>query len=169
MRPSILSPIRQCSSIPSRATRCSPYKPTTTFTLKPAHQRQFVNSSFQPEPQSLTATRTLSFPASSLYTVIADIDAYSSFLPFLTTSKVTQWSNVDSKFGKKWPQEAELRVGYGGYEESFQSKVYCVPGSIVEAVAGQARPTIGKDMLEHHTGGETSKAGTDTRKSLLVC
>ncbi|KAI9704091.1 MAG: hypothetical protein M1836_006952 [Candelina mexicana] len=160
MRPSILSPIRQCSIILPR-TRCSPYKPASSSLPTTAHHRQFMNSSFEPEPQSLFATRTLSFPASSLYTVIADIDAYSSFLPFLTTSKVTQWSNTDSKIGKKWPQEAELCVGYGGYEETFQSKVFCVPGSIVEAVAGQAKPTIAKEMLDHHTGGETSKAAAE--------
>ncbi|KAI9724563.1 MAG: hypothetical protein M1812_000631 [Candelaria pacifica] len=161
MRPSLLSPLRQCSINLPRATQCTPCKPTTFPFLKPTQQRYFISSSFQPEPQSLTATRTLSFPASALYTVIADIDAYSSFLPFLTTSKVTQWSNTDAKIGKKWPQEAELRVGYGGYEEAFQSKVYCVPGSIVEAIAGQAKPTIEKEKLEHHTGGETSEAVLD--------
>ena len=38
--------------------------------------------------------------------------------------------------------EGELEIGWGGYEESFRSRVYCVPERIVEAVGGEATTSV---------------------------
>lgn len=104
------------------------------------------------EAQSLSATRILPYKSTSLYTLISDVDSYSSFLPYCQESKVTKWSAPD-KDGNKWPSEADLKVGWGGYEETFTSKLLCVPGSIVEALGGEAKTTIPRGDVEHH--GET--------------
>lgn len=41
-------------------------------------------------------------------------------------------------------------VGWKGLEETFRSKIYCVPGSIVEAVGGRGVTTLRKDLIQHH-------------------
>jgi len=101
------------------------------------------------EAQSLTATRILPYNSTSVYTLIADIDSYSTFLPYCLESKVIKWSAPD-KDGKRWPSEADLKVGWGGYEESFTSRLFCVPGSIVEALGGEATTTLSKSDLKHY-------------------
>ncbi|TVY27835.1 Coenzyme Q-binding protein coq10, mitochondrial [Lachnellula hyalina] len=101
------------------------------------------------EAQTLTATRILPYNSKSLYTLIADIDSYSSFLPYCLSSRVTKWSAPD-KDGKRWPSEADLKVGWGGYEETFTSRLFCVPGSIVEALGGEAITSLPRADLEHH-------------------
>lgn len=104
------------------------------------------------EPTSLTATRILPYKSTNLYTLISDVDSYASFLPYCQASKVTKWSAPD-KDGNRWPSEADLKVGWGGYEETYTSKLLCVPGSIVEALGGDAKTTIPRVDVEHH--GET--------------
>ena len=102
------------------------------------------------ESQSLSATRILPYKSSSLYTLIADVDSYSSFVPYCVESKVTKWSEAD-KNGQRWPSEADLKVGWGGYEEEFTSRLLCVPGSVVEALSGDAVTDLSKTDLSHHS------------------
>lgn len=94
------------------------------------------------EPQQLTARRTLPYGSARLYDIIADIDAYPRFLPYCASTRVTRWSEPDPATGKRWPAEADLSAGWGGFEETYTSRVFCVPGSIVEAISGDARPEI---------------------------
>jgi coenzyme Q-binding protein COQ10 len=115
------------------------------FSPHPSHTRTFLT----PPTQNLTASRTLPYPASAIYSIIADIPQYSTFLPYCTSSTVTAWSNPD-KDGKKWPSEAKLVVGWKGYEEAFVSKIYCVPGTIVEAVGGNTATTLSREQLAHY-------------------
>lgn len=112
------------------------------------------------EPQSLQATRILPYHASSIYTLISDIDSYSTFVPYCLESKVTEWSKPCAE-GKRWPQKADLKVGWGGFEETFTSSLYCVPNSVVEALSGEATTTLPKSSLEHHTNltGSMQKVG----------
>jgi coenzyme Q-binding protein COQ10 len=77
------------------------------------------------------------------------VEKYSAFLPYCKSSVVTKWSKPDSN-GKKWPSEAELVVGWNALEETFTSKIYCVPGSVVEAVGGRGVTTLSKDLIQHH-------------------
>ncbi|KUJ15582.1 uncharacterized protein LY89DRAFT_619616 [Mollisia scopiformis] len=117
--------------------------------LQPISRRAFINLPGS-EAQSLSATRILPYESSSVYTLIADVDSYSSFLPYCLDSKVTKWSSPD-KNGTKWPSEADLKVGWGGYEETFRSRLFCIPGSVVEALGGEAVTSLKKSDLEHHS------------------
>lgn len=92
---------------------------------------------------TLKETRILPYESSSLYTLIADVDRYSSFIPYCQESRVTKWTEPDSK-GKKWPEQADLKVGWGGFEETFTSKLNCVPNTIVEALGGDALPAASR-------------------------
>ena len=112
-------------------------------------QRPFVTL----PTQTLTASRTLPHPSLAIYAIIADVDKYSSFLPYCVSSKVTCWSRPD-KEGNKWPSEAELVVGWNGIEQSFTSRVFCVPGRIVEAIGGSTATTLRKEDIEHHYDDE---------------
>lgn len=111
-----------------------------------------------PPIQELTASRTLPYPAPAIYSIIADVPQYSTFLPYCTSSSVTAWSKAD-KNGKRWPSEAKLSVGWKGYEENFTSKIYCVPGSVVEAIGGQAKTTLGREELGHYDFSPGSDGG----------
>ena len=102
------------------------------------------------EPQSLSATRILPYKSTSLYTLIADVDNYSTFLPYCLHSKVTKWSKPD-KDGQRWPSEADVKVGWGGYEETLTSRLFCSPGSIVEALGGEAITSLSKSDILHHS------------------
>jgi coenzyme Q-binding protein COQ10 len=118
------------------------------------------------ESQSLTATRILPYKSSSLYKIIADVDSYSNFVPYCVGSKVTKRSSPDAN-GKSWPSEADLKVGWGGYEETFTSRLFCVPGSVVEALSGEAVTTLPKSELSHYSGNlDSSPTSNSIFKSL---
>jgi coenzyme Q-binding protein COQ10 len=121
---------------------------STFHSLGPQLRRSFITLPGT-ELQSLSATRILPYHSSSLYSLIADVDSYSSFVPYCVESKVTQWSEPD-KNGQRWPSEADLKVGWGGYEEKFTSRLFCLPGSVVEALSGDAVTSISKADLSHH-------------------
>jgi len=109
------------------------------------------------ESQSLEATRILPYRSASLYSLVADVDSYSAFLPYCLDSKVTAWSSPDTN-GKRWPSEANLKVGWGGYEETFTSKLFCVPGIVVEALSGSAITSLPKSELTHYASTVNSPA-----------
>jgi len=115
-------------------------------------KRTFLSSllsSSSPPPQTLTASRRLPYNHKALYGVIADIDSYSAFLPYCSSSRVTSWTaQPDPEFGRRWPTRADLTAGWGGLEQTYTSCVNCVPGSIVEALSGEgARSGIAPDVL----------------------
>jgi coenzyme Q-binding protein COQ10 len=125
-------------------------RPVSAFhSFRPQARRSFITLPGT-EAQSLSATRILPYKSSSLYTLIADVDSYSLFVPYCVESKVTKWSDED-KNGQRWPSEADLKVGWGGYEEKFTSRLFCVPGSVVEALSGDAVTDISKADLSHHS------------------
>lgn len=128
--------------------------------------RTFVPNPFATTstPQLLTATRTLPYPSAAIYNIIADVPQYSSFLPYCQASTVTRWSAPDRTTHTRWPSEARLVVGWAGITEAFRSRIYCVPGRVVEAVGGASRTTLAEDDIAHHrvtaavggaTGAET--------------
>ncbi|KAF5671541.1 Coenzyme Q-binding protein [Fusarium heterosporum] len=92
------------------------------------------------EPQRLTANRTLPYPSEPLYDLIADVDSYSSFVPYCSRSRVTRWSDPDPATGRRYPTLADLHVGWGGFDEVFTSQLRCIPGESVEAVSGETAP-----------------------------
>ena len=117
--------------------------------LKPQLQRTFLTLPGT-ETQSLKASRILPYNSSSLYTIIADVDSYSAFLPYCLDSKVSKWSSLD-KEGKRWPAEGTLRIGWSGIEETFTSRLFCIPKSTVEALSGEATSSLPESELSHHS------------------
>lgn len=121
MRPPLFAPqLLRC------AAHCQHLKGLILRTQK--HSRSFhlpslssLAPSFStPPPRTLTATRTLPFPALPLFRTISGVDSYAQFLPFLTESTVTE-RDVHTGF----PTQAYLTVGYGPFTETFLSKVQC--------------------------------------------
>lgn len=139
-------------------SRCAPC-------LHRPNQRTFVQNlpnpfaSSEPSLQTLSASRILPYPSAAIYAIIADVSAYQHFLPFCLESRVTRWSAPDHD-GRKWPSEADMAVGWGGIHETFQSRIYCVPGSIVEAVGGQSETQLPKADIRHHEVGESSSSSS---------
>lgn len=127
--------------------------------LRQSSRRTFLPS---PEPQVLTATRTLPYPHTRLYELIANVDSYANFVPYCTASKVTHWSAPDSS-GRRWPVQADLRVGFGGFEETFTSRLLCVPGYSVEAVSGDGATTTGDQ-----SGNGSGSGSWSSVKSLVT-
>jgi coenzyme Q-binding protein COQ10 len=109
----------------------------------------------------------LPYDAQTIYSVIADISSYSSFVPYCRRSTVTKWSppsySLDEYAGKRWPEEAELVVGWKDITEAFTSRVYCMPGKVVESVSGTARTTLDSRDLEVHSWAhrESAKTGVE--------
>ncbi|TGZ84733.1 hypothetical protein EX30DRAFT_392153 [Ascodesmis nigricans] len=105
--------------MPPRLPRASPLlhlrptipapTPTTTRTFIPLPSQQ----------QQFTATRTLLYPPRKLYTLISDIDSYHKFLPYCLDSRVITPQTATT------PSLADLRVGFGSYDETFRSEVTC--------------------------------------------
>lgn len=141
------------------------FRPASAIRIPP--RRTFISIPGT-EPQSLRATKILPYKASSVYTLIADVDSYSTFVPFCQESRVTEWSNPCAE-GKRWPQKADLKVGWGGIEETYTSSLYCIPNNTVEALSGEATTTLPESSLQHHTNRtETIQKvkGNDIFKSL---
>lgn len=84
--------------------------------------------------RTLTATRTLPYPPTPLFNVIASVDSYSQFLPFLTASTVTARDATTNL-----PSRAFLTVGYGPLSETFTSRVDCDPEKLVVEARSGAR------------------------------
>lgn len=111
--------------------------------------------------EQISATRTLPYPALTVYDIITDIPSYPSYIPFCTSATITSTSNPDTHYARTWPQKATLTVGYGEqFNETFTSAVYCVPPipeagragvGIVEAVSGSARQNLKQEQIAHHT------------------
>jgi coenzyme Q-binding protein COQ10 len=119
-------------------------------------RRSFISAPLQ----HISATRSLPYPSLPIYNIIASVPSYSTFLPYCLSSKVTRWSRPDARFGKIWPEEALLEIGWGAVREQFRSRVFCVPGRIVEAVGGTTETTLAKEDILHHTVEQGEPAGS---------
>ncbi|KAK4694525.1 coenzyme Q-binding protein COQ10, partial [Lecanoromycetidae sp. Uapishka_2] len=145
--PQLLRLLRPTSALPKPESHLSRAHTAPTLPL----QRQFVSNPLTPL-QTLHASRILTYHAAPLYDLIADISAYPEFIPYCTSSSITSQSAIDSKSSRRWPRTADLRIGYGPYDELFRSAVYCLPYTILEAVAGDAESSIPRSQLPHYYG-----------------
>ncbi|EED16275.1 dehydrase family protein [Talaromyces stipitatus ATCC 10500] len=141
----------------------------------------FSNNNNNNKPESirtLRASRTLPFPPSPLYEIIASVESYSEFLPFLTASTVTARDQTSG-----YPSQAFLTVGYPPFTETFTSRVTCDRDRwIVEARSGggvgdDGQPIPGADegLFSHlSTKWElvpklaTSSSGAETEVKLEI-
>ena len=134
---------------PTICCKLRPYQPKAFFDRPNIHQSRFYSNPLTPL-QTLTSSRILPYHTHELYNVIADINAYSRFIPYCTSSTITSHSSPDPFQKKQWPCTADVRVGYGPYDEAFRSNIYCIPYTTVEAVSGDAETSLSKDQLPHY-------------------
>ncbi|KAG7288755.1 hypothetical protein NEMBOFW57_005112 [Staphylotrichum longicolle] len=114
-------------------------------------------SNNSPPPLKPSAPAASSPTPAQIYTLIADIDSYSAFLPHCTLSRVTKRrrSSSSSSSSRERDQQqqqpppalADLTVGWGPFTQTYTSRVYCVPGQVVEAVSGAAETGIPRETL----------------------
>ncbi|KAK4242513.1 coenzyme Q-binding protein COQ10, mitochondrial [Achaetomium macrosporum] len=135
------------------------------FSPNPSSQPQ------PPPPKTLRARRLLPYPAAQIYTLIADIDSYAHFLPHCTHSRVTRWATATGKppaeeAEKRYPALADLTVGWGPLTQTYTSRVYCVPGEVVEAVSGRAETSIAPEVLRR-VGYENIRDGGEKMEGCI--
>ncbi|KAF1836811.1 hypothetical protein BDW02DRAFT_566728 [Decorospora gaudefroyi] len=148
-------PILQCTT-----RRLHPHRTTTphrTFLPNPFEALNTATKS--PPPQRLTAVRTLPYPSAPVYSIIADVPSYETFLPYCQRSHITKWSLPDKTYHRRWPSQGHLTSGFGGITESFVSSVYCIPGRYVESVGGDAQTSLKHEDIEHHLDQENEQEG----------
>lgn len=165
LRP-ITETIIQRAPLPARSTCRAALPPTWTNHNRQLLQTRSFVSSFS-GPQTITATRTLSYPQRTIFEVISDVAAYQHYLPYCRESTVTKHSSPASD-GKTYPEEGKLSIGFSeGVSEEFWSRVYCVPYEVVEAVSGQTDTTLDAEAIRHHA--PRSKNGEDpTRRDAVL-
>ncbi|KAH6626072.1 dehydrase and lipid transport-domain-containing protein [Chaetomium sp. MPI-SDFR-AT-0129] len=130
-----------------------------------------------PPTKTIHVRRVLPYRPSQIYTLITDIDAYTHFIPHCPHSRVTQWidspvppppsqppttattttttttppppptTTTATTTTTRLPALADLTVGWGPFTLSYTSRVYCIPGRILEAVSGNATTGISADIL----------------------
>ena len=146
--------LQTSSRIPSFSTCRTAYP--TTISIRPTnHNRHQQRRNFITNPltsnQTLLASRTLHYPTSVIYSVISDVSSYSQFVPYCQQSIVTKTSHP-ARDGKSYPEEARLTIGFNeDISQEFTSRVYCVPGRVVEAVSGRTEASVSGDEIQHHT------------------
>ena len=112
----------------------------------------------------ITLHRTLPYTQSELFAVISNVQQYSAFLPYCIASQVTQ---VDA--ATALPTRADLVIGYGGFQETFASRIECarVEGRVVaEAVRPELFQQL-KAVWQLEGRGGLKRAG-GTRASLDI-
>ncbi|CAI4210459.1 unnamed protein product [Parascedosporium putredinis] len=131
---------------------CAPPPRTLLLPSLSSSRRAFITlPGTSPAPQVLTASRLLPYPTGPLYDIISDVDSYASFVPFCSSSA---------------SPTATLRVGWGGFQDSFTSRLDCVPGSVVEAVSGSAARLIADPGRRLSTGNSAVLKSLSTRWTL---
>ncbi|KAM0721692.1 hypothetical protein Q7P37_002617 [Cladosporium fusiforme] len=126
------------------------YRAPISLPAQNQQRRTFFPNPFASEKQTLTASRTLSYPASVIYDTISDVSSYSTFIPYCQSSEVTK-SSKPAANGKSYPEEAKLTIGFNSdVSEAFWSRIYCQPERVVEAVAGLSESALHPTEIPHH-------------------
>ncbi|KAF8592278.1 hypothetical protein K439DRAFT_1610667 [Ramaria rubella] len=85
--------------------------------------------------------KILPYQQSQLYEVVANVDAYHRFVPYCSASRVLQRTIISGDpENKHLKLQAELKVGFMGFEEKYTSDVECRPYEMVQAVASSNIP-----------------------------
>ena len=131
-------------------------------------QRSFFPNPFASEKQTLTASRTLQYPAKVIYDTISDVSSYSAFIPYCQSSIVTK-SSKPAEDGKSYPEEAKLSIGFNSdVSEEFWSRVYCQPGRVVEAVSGRTDSALSPEQVPHHSERPAADRDPTRNESVLT-
>jgi len=131
-------------------------------------QRAFFSNPFGSDKQTLTASRTLQYPAKVIYDTISDVSSYSAFIPYCQSSVVTK-SSKPAEDGKSYPEEAKLTVGFNNdVSEEFWSRVYCQPERVVEAVSGRTNTALSSEAIPHHNERPAADQDPTRNESVLT-
>lgn len=150
-----LQPLRPLLALPKPALAHHP-RPFSLPSLS-----DLSNLSSPTAPKTITAHRTLPYPSPLLYSIIAAIPLYSTFLPFCTAST----THASTPTTPPLPALASLTVGWGPFPaESYTSRVYCVPGSTVEAVSGDSAPSTPWAVLRRYGYDEAADGRGGVRR-----
>lgn len=134
----------------------------------PKHHRTFFSNPFASEKQTLTASRTLQYPAKVIYDTISDVSSYSAFIPYCQSSVVTKTSKPADN-GKSYPEEAKLTIGFNGdVSEEFWSRVYCQPERVVEAISGLTESSLSPADVPHHNARPSADQDPTRNESVLT-
>ncbi|KIL70097.1 hypothetical protein M378DRAFT_116937 [Amanita muscaria Koide BX008] len=91
------------------------------------------------EPQSFRERKLLLYSQEQLYKVVSDVTLYPQFVPYCVASRITK--PLTEKPGSRvFIMEAELTVGFRSFQESYISKVTCIPFASVRAEAVSETP-----------------------------
>jgi ribosome-associated toxin RatA of RatAB toxin-antitoxin module len=111
-----------------------------TFLNLPGNPFASLAGAASPEPLRYHEEKPLPFSQRQLYSLIADIDSYSEFVPYCTSSSVRSARSlpdgarlslrdrswlVGGKEGEEYQLEGELKVGFQGLDQAYTSKVTC--------------------------------------------
>ncbi|KAF8351497.1 dehydrase and lipid transport-domain-containing protein [Amanita rubescens] len=107
---------------------------------RPTLRRTLFSSPFQTEPHSYREQKVLPFGQAQLYNVVSDVASYPRFVPFCTTSRITKPLAENQQGSGVHVMEAELTVGFPPLEESYVSRVTCIPYTSVMAEASSSTP-----------------------------
>jgi len=147
--------------------RCVPLRSTNTSQIcslpnLPSQRRSYfrISSEIEPEYSGTISSengittyhehKMLPYSRRQLYRIVADVDSYSTFIPFCSSSRVLSCSPSGSMEQKPWLSdpgksssgrfglEAELRVGFKGLDEAYTSRVECRQWDLVKAVAADS-------------------------------
>ena len=145
------------------------YRTAPSLALCQQQQRRtFFPNPFASEKQTLTASRTLQYPAKVIYDTISDVSSYSAFIPYCQSSIVTK-SSAPAEDGKSYPEEAKLSIGFNNdVSEEFWSRVYCVPDKVVEAVSGLTDTSLTPQEIEHHNPRPAAASDPTRNQSVLT-
>ena len=73
------------------------------------------------------------------------------------------------KDNKTWPEEAKLLVGWNqDISETFHSRIYCVPETVVEAVSGVTETSLKPDQIPHHSARASDQSQDPTRNANVL-
>lgn len=93
----------------------------------PNHARSFITfpDFTSSQPSTYTEKKVLPYRQQDLYNMVADVNKYSEFLPYCTHSRILASKHTDLDTPNVI--EAELGVGFKGFEERYTSVVNLQP------------------------------------------
>ena len=98
------------------------------------------------------------YPPRALYNLVADIDSYRLYLPYCLDSRITARCPATSA-----PTEADLRIAWGSFDETFRSRVTCCdPTATSTAAPATPTTTSGDEVMAVEadaSGGGSSGGG----------
>ncbi|KAJ3894634.1 dehydrase and lipid transport-domain-containing protein [Lentinula edodes] len=98
----------------------------------------FTLPSFNSTLQTFHESKVFHYKKEELFDIVSNVSTYSRFVPFCTGSRILNASTRNEM--EPFTMDAELTVGFLSFNESYISKVTCVPYSSVEAVASSSTP-----------------------------